>query len=264
MVLHSLFALTLIVADAPKAARLPSADEIIAIMAQRDDERRLELEGYTSVRRYVLENVKHHKHAEMLVRMVYRKDGSKEFDVISSSGWSGARKHVFPRLLEAETEASRPGGPEDSRITPQNYSFTMLRTDEVEGRKAYVIEVTPKKEKKYLMRGTIWLDAEDFAIVRIEGEPAKNPSFWTKSVQFVHKYEKHEPLWLARPILPLATYESSAPPNCGSITSITSSTTPLLSKRVYREESLENRRPAYRRGPVRFCSRKNRRRPRDP
>jgi hypothetical protein len=99
--------------------------------------------------------------------------------------------------LEAETEASRPGDREDSRITPQNYSFTMLRADEVAGRKAYVIEVIPKEQKKYLMRGTIWLDAEDFAIVRIEGEPAKNPSFWIKRVQFEHKYEKHGPFWLA-------------------------------------------------------------------
>jgi hypothetical protein len=195
--LHSLLALTLIVADAPNSARLPSADEVVAKMVQHDDERRSELQGYTGVRRYVLENVNHHKQAEMVVRMVYRKDGSKEFDIISSSGWGGARKHVFPRLLEAETEASRPESPEDSRITPQNYSFTMLRADEIEGRKTYVIEVIPKKQKKYLMRGTIWLDAEDFAIVRLEGEPAKNPSFWIKKVQFEHKYEKHGPFWLA-------------------------------------------------------------------
>lgn len=195
--LHSLFALTLIVVDAPNAARLPSADEIVAKMIQRDAERRSQLQGYTSVRRYVLENVKHHKQAEMLVRMVCHQDGSKEFDIISSSGWGGARKHVFPRLLEAETEASRPGDREDSRITPQNYSFRMLRTGEIAGRRAYVIEVIPKKQTKYLMRGTIWLDAEDFTIVRIEGEPAKNPSFWIKRVQFEHKYEKHGPFWLA-------------------------------------------------------------------
>jgi hypothetical protein len=197
-VLYSLFALTLIVADAPNATKLPSVDEIVGKMVQRDDERRSELQGYTSVRRYVLENVKHHKQAEMLVRMVYRKDGFKEFEVISSSGWGGARKHVFPRLLEAETEASRPGGREDSRITPQNYSFTMLRAEEVAGRKAYVIEVIPKEQKKYLMRGTIWLDAEDFAIVRIEGEPATNPPFWIKRVQFEYKYEKDGPFWLAK------------------------------------------------------------------
>ena len=32
-------------------------------------------------------------------------------------------------------------------------------------------------------------------IVRMEGEPAKNPSFWIKSVHFVHTYGKHGPFW---------------------------------------------------------------------
>jgi len=194
--LPTLFAWMLVAQSAPDSA-LPSVDEVIAKMVQHDQDRRSALQGYTSVRQYVLENTKHHKEAYMIVRMTQCKDGSKEFKILTSSGWSGARKHVFPKLLEAEAEASRPGNPEDSRVTPQNYSFSLLRTEEVDGRIAYVISVTPKKENKYLMRGTVWIDAEDFAIVRMEGAPAKNPSFWIKSVQFAHKYEKHGSLWLA-------------------------------------------------------------------
>ncbi len=181
--LPALVALMLIAQDTPHTDALPNADEVVAKMIQHDDERRAALQGYTGVRRYALENPKHHKEAEMVVRMVYQKDGSKEFEVESCTGWGGARQHVFPRLLEAETEASRPGSPENSRMTPENYSFAVLRVDQVDGRKTYVIEVTPKKQKKYLIRGTIWVDAEDFAIVRMEGEPAKNPSFWIKSVR---------------------------------------------------------------------------------
>ena len=41
---------------------------------------------------------------------------------------------------------------------------------------------------------------EDFAVVRMEGSPAKNPSFWTKSVQFTRCYKKHGPFWLAASI----------------------------------------------------------------
>ena len=100
-----LFALTLAAQDVPDAPALPSADEVVAKMVQHDDERRAALQGYTGVRRYVLENSKHHKQAEMVVRMVYHKDGSKEFEVESSTGWGGARKHVFPRLLEAESRS---------------------------------------------------------------------------------------------------------------------------------------------------------------
>jgi hypothetical protein len=195
--LPTLFAWMLVVQSAPDSAALPGVDEVIEKMVQRDQERRSAFQGYTSVRRYVLENTAYHKQASMLVKMTQRRDGSKDLEIVTSSGWSGARKHVFPRLLEAEAEASRPGNPEDSRVTPKNYSFSMLRTEQVDGRKAYVISVTPKKEKKYLMRGTIWVDAEDLAVVRMEGEPAKNPSFWIKNIQFAHKYSRHGSLWLA-------------------------------------------------------------------
>ncbi len=40
--------------------------------------------------------------------------------------------------------------------------------------------VEPQTNNKLLFRGRIWVDAEDFAVVRIEAVPAKNPSFWTK------------------------------------------------------------------------------------
>ena len=194
--LLALYALLLVAQDATEPA-LPAADEVAAKMVQRDEERRSAFQGYTSVRQYTLENTKYHKEAYMIVRMTQCADGSKEFKIVTSSGWSGARKHVFPKLLEAEMEASQPGSRQDSRVTPQNYSFSMLRTDQVDGRKAYVIRVVPKQDKKYLMRGTIWVDAEDFAIVRMEGAPAKNPSFWIKSVRFAHSYEKHGRFWLA-------------------------------------------------------------------
>jgi len=174
----------------------PSADEVIAQMVKRDSERRSALDGYISVRHYVLDNSRHQKHARMVVKAICRKDGSKQFEVVSSTGWGGARKYVFPRLLEAETDASRPGDSADSRFLPENYSFRMLGTEQFGGRSAYVISVAPKTRSKYLIRGTIWVDAEDLAIVRIQGEPARNPSFWIRSVQIAHVYEKHGMFWL--------------------------------------------------------------------
>ena len=46
------------------------------------------------------------------------------------------------------------------------------------------------------MKGQIWVDQVDFAIVRMEGKPAKNPSFGTRRVHFVRRYKKHGPFWL--------------------------------------------------------------------
>jgi hypothetical protein len=176
--------------------RLPSANDVVAKMMERDNQRQATFRGYTSARRYVLENERHHKRAEMLVTVNCSDNGSKRFETVSASGWGAARNHVFPRLLESESEASLPDVRERSRITPENYSFEMVGRDFVNQRPAYVMAITPKTSNKYLVEGKIWIDLDDYAIVRIEGKPAKNPSFWIKGVRFVHTYQQNGPFWL--------------------------------------------------------------------
>lgn len=193
-VLFLLFSAIAIAADDPRLP-LSTADEVVAKMMSLDNERQALLYGYTAVRRYVLENQRYHKRAEMLVRVTCLQDGSKQFETLSETGWGGARKHVFPRLLEAETEASRPGSRERSRIIPENYIFKMNGAEYVDGHPVYVMTIAPRTPNKYLMQSRIWIDAEEYTILRIEGKPAKNPSFWIKSVHFVHNYEKRGSFW---------------------------------------------------------------------
>ena len=45
--------------------------------------------------------------------------------------------------------------------------------------------------------GRVWIDAEDFAITRLEGKPAKNPSALLRGTTFVHEYEKVGQFWMA-------------------------------------------------------------------
>jgi hypothetical protein len=192
--LFLIFAVAMAARDS--SAQFPTANDVVTRMMERDNQRQSVFRGYTAARRYVLANPRHHKRAEMVVRMKCFDDASKQFETVSATGWGGARKHVFPRLLEGESEASRPDVRERSRITPENYSFVMAGTDNVNERPAYVLAITPKTQNKYLVQGRIWVDAADYAIVRIEGKPAKNPSFWIKSVHFVHTYRKSGSFWL--------------------------------------------------------------------
>jgi hypothetical protein len=178
------------------AAQLPSADEVVARLMERDNQREASFHGYLAARKYVIENSRHHKRAEMLVKVSCQEDGSKQFTTVSENGWGTARKHVFPRLLEGENEASQPDARERSRITPANYSFSMAGQESINDRPAYIIEIAPRTQNKYLIKGRIWVDAEDYAVVRIEGTPAKNPSFWIKHVNFVHTYQKKGSFWL--------------------------------------------------------------------
>jgi hypothetical protein len=41
------------------------------------------------------------------------------------------------------------------------------------------------------------VDAEDYAVVQMEGSPSKKPSFWINSVSFVQTFEKTGDFWLA-------------------------------------------------------------------
>ena len=49
---------------------------------------------------------------------------------------------------------------------------------------------------KLLYHGRIWVDSKDFAVCRIEAEPAKNPSFWIKKTDIHHSYLKVGDFWL--------------------------------------------------------------------
>ncbi len=194
-----LTALFLLVANSGIAAddsgTPPAAEEIVNRMAGHDLARQASIEGYAGMRRYVLENHKFHKRAEMLVQVQGDRDGTKHFEVVSEAGWGGARKHVFHKMLESETETSRPEIRANARLIPENYDFAVVGTELVAGRAAYVLEIKPKRNEKYLFQGRIWVDSEDYALVRAEGKPAKKPSFWTKSIHFVQAYQKCGPVW---------------------------------------------------------------------
>jgi hypothetical protein len=174
---------------------LPSADVLVARMLARNAERQKQLPGYRGMRRYVLENDRMNKHAEMVVRVEGDENETKHFEVVSEEGWKGARKHVLQRMLATESEASSPELRIKARLSPANYEFQIAGTELLGDRMAYVIDVVPRRHEERLIEGRIWIDAQDYALARVEGKPAKNPSFWTSSVHFVHTYRKSGPFW---------------------------------------------------------------------
>jgi hypothetical protein len=190
----ALFALSAVSMSAEDAATPPVSD-VVAQMVARDAQRQLSLEGYEGMRRYILVNEHMHKRAEMLVRVNGDPDGTKHFEVVTETGWKAAQKHVLRKMLESESETSRPEARAKTRLSPDNYEFQIVGSERSGERIVYAIDVKPKRREKYLFEGRIWVDAEDFALARAEGNPAKNPSFWTKKVHFVHTYQKSGAFW---------------------------------------------------------------------
>ena len=67
------------------------------------------------------------------------------------------------------------------------------------------MRVQTLRDHKFLYRGTIWIDSQDFAVSRIEAEPARNPSYWILHSQIRHQYQKIGEFYL--PVLNRTTTE---------------------------------------------------------
>ena len=195
IIIAILFCATLpLLGQASTAASL-SADQVMAKVFERDSQREAMGGGYSGSREYILDNHKLDKRAEMVASVVCGPDGTKHFQVVSEDGWKSANKHVLRKMLDSESETSQPDTRPKTRMVPENYEFHLVGTEYLQGRPAYVIDAVPRRSDKYLFRGRVWVDAEDFAVARVEGRPAKNPSFWTRSVHFVQQYHKSGPFW---------------------------------------------------------------------
>ncbi|HMK30717.1 MAG TPA: hypothetical protein VK473_13605 [Terriglobales bacterium] len=177
------------------AERTSDANQIMASVLLHDTERESRSGGYAGHRRYVLDNDYLQKHAELVADVSCDSAGVKHFNVVTEDGWKAANKHVLRKMLESESETSTPSVRPQTRLTPDNYRFTMAKSEVIGGRLTYLIDVTPKRREKYLIEGRVWIDAQDFALVRAEGKPARNPSFWTRSIHFVHQYQKNGSYW---------------------------------------------------------------------
>jgi len=174
-----------------------SADEVMRHVVEMNEVRAKGLESYTSVRSYHLEcHCVSHKKADMVVRTDYQAPNKKEFTIVSGSGSGTVRERVFKKLLEAEQESMLDENQQRSAITPENYTFQIADYDKSDTDEFYVLDAQPRSKNKFLFRGRIWVDAKDFALTRVEGEPAVNPSWWTLKTDFKRRYQKIGNFWL--------------------------------------------------------------------
>jgi hypothetical protein len=130
--------------------------------------------------------------ARVVAAMRFAAPDVKVFTVLESYGSSLIRTRVINRMIAAEIEAARAGARRKVAFTSANYEFTSVR-DEGD---AYVITMKPRRRDGLLFEGRVWITKDGFHLKRIEGEPAKNPSFWTKRITFVSDFEPVKGVWL--------------------------------------------------------------------
>jgi hypothetical protein len=177
-----------------------SVDQVVDNLIRKDEERAKALRHYEATRVYRLSyhGFPGNREAEMTVDATYESPSTKKFRIISESGSKLIIDRVFKRLLESEREAAEPEIHIRMLLNRNNYYISLVGFEPSAQGNQYVLEVSPKEKTRYGYRGKVWVDATDFAVTRIDAEPAQNPSFWTKKSEIHHEYMKVQDFWLPR------------------------------------------------------------------
>jgi hypothetical protein len=173
------------------AAQQPDAASVIrgidAIALARFES----IAGFTVTERYAVyrNSDESHPAAEMTVKTTYRKETGKSYAILSESGSEIIRRFGLRPLLESERSINLPANREHSWFTSANYEMKLqpgVRL--IDGRQSLALAIAPKRKAPNLIEGTLWVDAKDLSIVRIEGTASKSPSLWTAPPHMMRQY----------------------------------------------------------------------------
>lgn len=150
------------------------------------------IEGYTVTEHYAVFRDKDETHAvaEMTVKTTYKRETGKSYQILSESGSTLMRSLVLQTILDNEKHVNEPGVREGSWITTANYEMQVKPggIQKVDGRDCVAIALTPRRKEPYLLLGTLWVDARNGEIVRIEGKGSKSSSVFTGETQMMRQY----------------------------------------------------------------------------
>ena len=109
------------------------------------------------------------------------------YEIVAEGGSGYVRRRVLRAALEGEREIWATHGAERAALTPDNYAF-----EECGSVEPGVVRVAlkPKRKDVVLIDGSILVGADDGDLLRVEGQLSKTPSFWTRHVNVVRRYER--------------------------------------------------------------------------
>jgi hypothetical protein len=185
------------VSASPVSASL-GGEQVVENLVAMNLERAIALHSYQGTRLYQIE---YHgflgvRSGKMVVDLNYQSPETKKFIIRSATGPKLIVDDVFRRLLQAEQEALGAEAQKRTALNKDNYDFKLVGYDRTPSGLMYVLSVKPRTNNRFLYRGRIWVDAKDFAVTRIDAEPTKNPSFWTKNSKIEETYKKVSDFWL--------------------------------------------------------------------
>jgi outer membrane lipoprotein-sorting protein len=179
-------------AAAQQAGPVPDVNTIVSRMVAAWQENKAHAHAYTVKRDYQLLDKQSQPKAQVIANITVMPPDQKEYRIESSSGGMGEK--VLRDILEHETESSNHA--QRKEISPENYEFALLGQESLDGRRCYVIALNPKRDDKNLIKGKMWVDAASYNVHRIEGNPAKSPSWWIRDLHILMSFADVDGMWL--------------------------------------------------------------------
>src|ERR1700761_5080234 len=175
-----------------------TAEEIVARMLVKNAERQAALEHYATERTYDLEynGAGGEHHAKLIVHAEYTAPGRKHLTVGSESGSKVLCKEVLRKLVDKEEETASKNDWQRQLFSADTYRLELIGQERLEGVNTWVLQVEPKVEGKVAYRGKVWVSTDDFATVRVVGEPGKNPSWLLDKANFDSWYMRRGAVWV--------------------------------------------------------------------
>ena len=181
-------------ASAQTEGTVPSLTAIVARMAQARAENRSRLRPYIVTRDYKLFGKDESQtKAQVIADISFVPPNSKQYAIEQVTG-TGLGERIVRRMLESETGVAKDYWLTD--FSPDNYDFRFLREEEAGGHHCYVLEMLPRRKAENLLRGNLWVDSTTYLVHRVDGSPAKGPSWWLRDVRIVLVYSSVEGMWL--------------------------------------------------------------------
>ncbi len=181
--------------SAQTVSTVPTADTVLARMAQARDQNRARFRPFIVTRNYTLFGKERHKRkSQVSAAVTFVPPDSKTYAIQQTTG-IGIGETVVRRMLDSEAEVAKDYRSTD--ISADNYDFRLVGEENAGDRRCYVLELLPRRMDKNLLRGKIWVDADSYLVRRIQGQPAKKSlSWWLRDVRIELLYGEVGGMWL--------------------------------------------------------------------
>jgi hypothetical protein len=193
-----LFAATAIAQLSPPAvaAAHPDLNTIVDRMEQSALANRGHYRPYVLTREYLMYGgkVQEKPSSAVVAEITFVPPTTKEYKIVEASG-SSRGEGVVRHILDSESKATATGNAPGA-VSRKNYDFTYLGEGVLDGRRCYILGMQPKRKDKDLVIGRAWVDNQTFLVRRIQGQMAKLPSWWLKSVDVTLDFDEAGGMWL--------------------------------------------------------------------